>query len=231
MNAWLALGNVFNQSAETLMHYNETVEAQKHDKIMAEKAMEFEREMWKTQTDYNAPVNQVARLREAGINPYATFGQIAGNNTMKNVPSYHKYPYHKKNLSLPDMISMVSSLQSLEAQKIANDKSRLEYRLQSDIYNTQVEHAELSNKIIMNDLKYKYKLTDYEVQRLQNVIDEYNNFTKPMKELQKGYMQTYGTDQLPVWVKFLDSNLGFIGNLLKDYFKNAFSGWTPNFSL
>lgn len=43
----------------------------------ARKAREWQEAMWHKQNEYNLPVNQVSRLKEAGINPNLAFGSAA----------------------------------------------------------------------------------------------------------------------------------------------------------
>lgn len=52
----------------------------------ARKAREWQEKMWNLQNQYNLPVNQVARLKEAGINPNLAFGSAASTMSA-NIPS------------------------------------------------------------------------------------------------------------------------------------------------
>lgn len=50
------------------------------------KAREWQEKMWNLQNEYNLPVNQVARLKDAGINPNLAFGSAASTMSA-NIPS------------------------------------------------------------------------------------------------------------------------------------------------
>lgn len=44
-------------------------------------------EAWNRETEYNKPVNQVARLKEAGLNPALMYGTGSGANTISSGPA------------------------------------------------------------------------------------------------------------------------------------------------
>lgn len=44
-------------------------------------------EGWQRETEYNKPVNQVARLKEAGLNPALMYGTGSGSNTIDGGPA------------------------------------------------------------------------------------------------------------------------------------------------
>lgn len=52
----------------------------------ARKSREWQEKMWHLQNEYNLPVNQVARLKDAGINPNLAFGSAASTMSA-NIPS------------------------------------------------------------------------------------------------------------------------------------------------
>ena len=49
------------------------------DMIMAKKQREYATDMWNKQNSYNSPVQQLARYREAGMNPAYGAGMASGN--------------------------------------------------------------------------------------------------------------------------------------------------------
>lgn len=61
----------------------------------AERAREWQEEMWNKQNEYNLPVNQVARLKEAGINPNLAFGSAASamSSSFPSSPARATYDY------------------------------------------------------------------------------------------------------------------------------------------
>lgn len=99
-------------------------------------ARNWQEEMWKKQNEYNLPVNQVARLKDAGINPNLAFGSSASTMSA-NVPSppprsnfdiqsgildYYRYKYEKQAL-----------LSEIKMRKEAERGARLDNDLKSAV--------------------------------------------------------------------------------------------------
>lgn len=61
------------------------------DRQLAQYAYNQDLDMWRRQNEYNAPTQQMARLREAGLNPHLVYGsgQVAGN-TSGQMPKYQQ---------------------------------------------------------------------------------------------------------------------------------------------
>lgn len=75
------LGNLFNVGSQR--------QANAANMELAKFQWEKNLEMWNMQNEYNLPVNQMKRLRAAGINPVMAFsgGQVSGN-VAPNAPEY-----------------------------------------------------------------------------------------------------------------------------------------------
>lgn len=99
-------------------------------------ARNWQEEMWRKQNEYNLPVNQVARLKEAGINPNLAFGSSASTMSA-NVPSppprtnfdiqssildYYRFKYEKQSL-----------LSEIRMRKEAERGARLDNDLKSAV--------------------------------------------------------------------------------------------------
>jgi len=59
-----------------------------HNKEMSDLAWNRELEQWKRANEYNAPVNQMARLREAGLNPAMIYGSGGAKTQASTSPKY-----------------------------------------------------------------------------------------------------------------------------------------------
>ena len=55
---------------------------------LAQKEFEHNKEMWRLNNEYNHPVEQMARLRKAGLNPNLVYGHGAVGNTSGAAPTY-----------------------------------------------------------------------------------------------------------------------------------------------
>lgn len=75
------LGNIFNVFGQK--------SANSQNMELAKYQFEKNLEMWNLQNEYNLPINQMKRLREAGINPVIAYsgGQVSGN-VAQDVPKY-----------------------------------------------------------------------------------------------------------------------------------------------
>ena len=111
-------------------------------------------DFWQMQNEYNHPAAQMARLREAGLNPNLVYGtpDIAGNNA--NAPESSKTHYERPNDL--DMLGM-----AMNAQQFAK---------QDELMSLEIERAELENedKRISNDMK-AYELSQQESRRQEEI--------------------------------------------------------------
>ncbi len=64
---------------------------------LAQYSFEQQRQMIREQNEYNSPVNQVARYKEAGLNPNLIYGQIGGGNQSEIAK------YEAPRLNVPDV--------------------------------------------------------------------------------------------------------------------------------
>lgn len=74
------LGNIFgfgSQLSANKANYQIAQMNNKYNYLMMLKQMEYNQNMWKKQNEYNSPTAQMARLREAGINPYMALGLMS----------------------------------------------------------------------------------------------------------------------------------------------------------
>lgn len=111
------LGNIFNVFGQN--------QANNANMELAKYQYEKNLEMWNRQNEYNLPVNQMARLRQAGINPVMAFsgGQVSGN-VANNAPQYDRpqlQPYQVDSSGLAQIgssyIMARQAQQQIELQK------------------------------------------------------------------------------------------------------------------
>lgn len=79
-----------------LLDFGANKQANKQAKELAKYQYDLNMNAWREQTDYNRPINQVARLKEAGLNPQLAYGNgtQAGNATpapQYQAPTIQKY--------------------------------------------------------------------------------------------------------------------------------------------
>lgn len=73
------VGGLFGSSGQS--------SANKTNLKIARESFAHNQKMWQLQNDYNSPVNQMARYREAGLNPHMMYGSVSSGNST-NVPEF-----------------------------------------------------------------------------------------------------------------------------------------------
>jgi len=79
--------------------------------------------LWREQTAYNTPQNQMTRLQEAGLNPNLAYGQVAESRA-SSAPSMNAS--HNEAPRMGDEVSQyqqVKNMQALNAQMVGNAES------------------------------------------------------------------------------------------------------------
>lgn len=78
-----ALGSSLSQSKANSTNLQVARETNATNERLAEKNNQFNREMWELNNDYNSPASQIARFKEAGLNPALVYGSSAsaGNSS------------------------------------------------------------------------------------------------------------------------------------------------------
>lgn len=148
---------------------------------------EFAIDMWNRENEYNLPINQVKRYRDAGLNPALLAGQISPGNT--NAPTSFNnvgkdYSYIKRSSEMfnqaVNMVSALKDLQIKDAQKEniqANTAQTLiGNRTYGDLKSTElaIQQERLKQFIENNAWLPKLNLQQYERGRLGNYILQYN---------------------------------------------------------
>lgn len=79
--------------------------------------------LWNMQNEYNKPINQVARLREAGLNPALMYNNAAagGSASSMHAPSINQTDPISKAL---DRITMLANLENIKANIDATNANR-----------------------------------------------------------------------------------------------------------
>lgn len=91
----------------------------------AKDAQAFEQKMWEQSNEYNSPINQMLRLKDAGLNPNLVYGSgsVAGNTATASQPKAH-VPEVQNILSKMDAINpltMLGQYQDIKNKQLTND--------------------------------------------------------------------------------------------------------------
>lgn len=120
--------------------------------------------MWNAQNEYNLPVNQVARLKEAGINPNLAFGSAA-SAMGSNVPSP---PHYSES---PDYAAPIQRGISEYFQRRFEKKQLL---TQLEWQNEKIRELRMNNdttSLLLDDYR-NMKRSEYALGRLKNEVDQ-----------------------------------------------------------
>ena len=104
---------------------------------------------WYKQMDYNAPINQLARLREAGLNPNLIYGSGGVQNTISSAPK----------MDAPNS----KSLDLFAYQQLLNGKKQGELldeqikKTKTDTNNAMLKSMSLTLDNVFKDLENDYK--------------------------------------------------------------------------
>ena len=90
-----------------------------YSKKNTKKAYERDLAFWNMQNEYNTPENQMARLKEAGLNPNLIYGQISSGNSSSSVHSGIAQERFNVN-PLDDILNSTSKILALENQNAHN---------------------------------------------------------------------------------------------------------------
>jgi len=105
------------------------------NKQMAEYAYNKELEMWNRQNEYNTPLAQMARFKEAGLNPNLIYGKgTPGNATV--MPKYNA-PNLKEKARLPDLTGVLGSYQDAKLKQAQIDVTTNQARLLDEKVTTE----------------------------------------------------------------------------------------------
>tara|TARA_Y100000588_G_C14181912_1_gene894059 strand:+ start:756 stop:1589 length:834 start_codon:yes stop_codon:yes gene_type:complete len=154
-------------------------------------ARKFNLEMWHKQNKYNHPLEQMQRLRDAGLNPNMIYGSSPGSavgNAGAVAPG--KAPdYQFKNPAIPAFQSMNLQAQSDNMRSLStlNDAKTLVELFNADIKGTeaQVAKANMINDILMRDNEAK-RSTELYVQEMLK--------TKAMSNEKSGLLARYAAE-------------------------------------
>jgi len=115
------------------------------------------KKMWDLQNQYNSPLAQMQRLRDAGLNPKLVYGQGAVGNTSSPAPKYVA-PEFESNISLPNPLETLNQYHAIRLQEKQEAVLAKEAALKSSqIVNNKLKAIEMGVRtgILRHDDKIK----------------------------------------------------------------------------
>lgn len=171
-------------------------------------------ELWNMQNEYNAPKQQMARLKEAGLNPNLVYGNGSAVN-VANAPASTQVPHLGAYTNYaPYASGMASSINSVfdNLLKIANirktnqETSNLnEYQNNMKLQgsNLRIEIALKNMSLAKSKVERQYWERNFELEMMQRQADlnlsgeKFRNLTQDTtsKQMHNDVYQKYGSDQ------------------------------------
>lgn len=137
--------------------------AGRYNRKRQEQSQQWAEDMWNKQNEYNLPINQMSRLKEAGINPNLAFGSAA-SAMGTNVPSPPRYS------ESPDYGAPIQRGISEYFQRRFEKQQLLK---QIEWQNEQIREKQMQNdttSLLLDDYR-AMKRSEYSLGKLKNDID------------------------------------------------------------
>lgn len=155
---------------------------------LAQFAYEKDLDMWNRMNEYNTPEAQMARLREANLNPNMAYGKGTVANTSGQMPKFQAPTVDYKpnpRIDIPNIIGMYQdfSLKKAQINNIKAQTSVTEQRANNEMINNEIlkstsgikglklEQMEAMSPFQMDMTKTKVK---QEKQKLENLLEQQN---------------------------------------------------------
>jgi len=202
-------GAVGAQLAGTGGNIISTILTNKANKKMAQYQYTKDLEMWQKANEYNSPTAQMARLKQAGINPNMVFGggAVSGNTVQSSMPHYQaprlEAPRVDMNPALSSMVMSRNQDIALKAETINQTKavtegklleneflaSTMQSKIQRFLWNAKSDQERAVGLGILNNmnlLKYKFDQDTYGTRTAQ-ALANYNNTVSQIQN--RSFMQ------------------------------------------
>lgn len=133
------------------------------------------RKMWKMQAEYNSPIQQMQRLKAAGLNPHLVYGQGAqgASGSMSNAPDTPRVDF-----GIQDFASNYATLQQLKMTETKQAAEIESMRIANDMTIAKTESEILGNKF--NYESFQDRLASIKLQN-DNIVAN-TDLTKTTKE-------------------------------------------------
>lgn len=157
------------------------------NRAIARENKEFAIDMWNKENEYNLPVNQVQRYRDAGLNPALMTGQVSSGNT--NAPTSFNNPgkdysyIGRMSQAFNDAVSMVSMFKDMQIKNSQKESIDADTNLKNIRAQTEAEwnsvrlaqaYEQLKQIVTHNTWLPKFKELEYDKGFYGNKILKYN---------------------------------------------------------
>lgn len=165
----------FNTSLNALLDYGAAALNNYYSKKAAKESWDRNLQMWNLENEYNHPINQMVRLRDAGLNPNLVYG--TGTSTL--AASSKSAPVAQQSFPQLDILGKMNAYQDLK-QKDATTEN---IKAQKQVNEANAREAEARAKIAEKDAEI-YMETGVNPQRpvSQNVFSNVSHYVRRVGE-------------------------------------------------
>lgn len=149
-----AIGSIASSIGDAVTQRKNTNKTIAANKQMAQYQYSKDLEMWNKGNEYNSPTAQMARLKEAGLNPNMVYGSgQATGNTASQLPKFQAptIDYNYKN-PLPDLGGALGAFQDTKLKKVQIDNMNAQRQIMYEDWRIKNAQADWAEK--MARLKY-----------------------------------------------------------------------------
>lgn len=134
-----------------------------------ERQKQTELEFWRMNNDYNHPSSQMARLREAGLNPHLVYGTgaVANSSSAPSAPARAQWQATPPQIAQRPVAGMLSDYVDLETKGLNNDNLRANLTTQKQ----QQAANQLGLIKAANDLDIDFKTKDSVIKKIMQGAD------------------------------------------------------------
>lgn len=171
---------------------------------LAEYGYNKDLEMWNRQNEYNSPIEQMQRLKSAGLNPALVYGNGAVGNSAGTIPHYNT-PTLNRNQVRYDPINILGLINSYQDLKYKTEvTNQVKENTKLAIQNQAIKEKEIVGKDIDNTIKNTISMSKALDYKKAKNLEQYSydlakaNLEHKYNELQK---QIYDIQAAPYKVE------------------------------
>lgn len=111
-------GDLLSSSINSIANAVANKRQRKWASEQADKANQWNLDMWNRANEYNSPLQQMQRFKEAGLNPNLIYGQgSSGNAQSPREYQQAQGQFSHRDIARPDMLGYMSQYQGIKVQK------------------------------------------------------------------------------------------------------------------
>lgn len=183
---------------------------------LAKRAEAHDLAMYNLNNQYNSPIEQMKRLKAAGLNPQLVYGSgsVSGNTSgsrpITQTPSYDSPLSHFKAI---DPMSMISMYQNIEQTKLQNDNiekanalkdldlvmKKIDADNYARIMGYKIKNLDLTGQKMGFDMDYKATMMPYQVEAIAADVNQKKITAKRAREFLPYEMKGLDTKNKVMW--------------------------------